>query len=209
MKNLNKPFFDLTAADLMTQHIVAIPIEMSLYEAARVLRDAQVRGAPVVDHAGRTVGVLSTSDLARWAVDQSAPASEARLQTCQYQEKRREAGGTSVVLCLQPDGSCPMQSPYRNVDGTVSSECAEPNTMLADWQCVRTESLPAESVRHYMTTGAVTADAGTAAVELAKKMGRFCIKRVIIVDEQERPVGVVSSSDLIAAIARNDLASVV
>ena len=46
MHVLAKPFSALTAADLMTRDVVAIPERLSLRAAAHLLAQAQVTGAP-------------------------------------------------------------------------------------------------------------------------------------------------------------------
>src|SRR5260370_10548324 len=81
MHVLAKPFATLTAADLMTRDVVAIPEHMSLRTAARLLAGAQVTGAPVIDENGACVGVLSGSDFVRWA-DEGAPRRRACVSSC-------------------------------------------------------------------------------------------------------------------------------
>ena len=49
--------FDLTAADLMSRDVVTSPEEMSLRGAARLLVNAGISGAPVMDAGGRCTGV--------------------------------------------------------------------------------------------------------------------------------------------------------
>jgi CBS domain-containing membrane protein len=73
MRTQTNSFLDLTAAELMSHEVVTLHQDMPLREAARRLAAAGISGAPVVDVAGRCVGVLSTSDLAR-VVGQEAPA---------------------------------------------------------------------------------------------------------------------------------------
>jgi CBS domain-containing protein len=60
-----KSLLELTAADLQTQVVLTLPATMSLRDAAIKLSQARCHGAPVVDEAGRCVGVLSVSDVAR------------------------------------------------------------------------------------------------------------------------------------------------
>jgi CBS-domain-containing membrane protein len=74
------------------------------------------------------------------------------------------------------------------------------------WQIVDADELPLDDVRHHMTTDlvAVGPDAGIA--ELARKMIDAHIHRVIVVDELGRPIGVVSSTDILAAVANMALA---
>ncbi|MFE9484259.1 CBS domain-containing protein [Streptomyces spororaveus] len=52
-----------TAADLMTSPAIAARTEWSVVRAARVMRGRQVKRLPVVDAAGRLIGILSRSDL--------------------------------------------------------------------------------------------------------------------------------------------------
>ena len=76
------------------------------------------------------------------------------------------------------------------------SEC-----VCSDWQICDAESLPTEEVGGYMTPDPVTAPHATRVGELARMMLDAHIHRVIIVDEARRPVGVVSSTDILAAVA--------
>ena len=65
MPDLEKPIESLTAADLMSCALVTIPEEMSQRDAAKLLAERDVRGAPVVDENGRCIGVVSTTDFLR------------------------------------------------------------------------------------------------------------------------------------------------
>jgi CBS-domain-containing membrane protein len=62
--------------------------------------------------------------------------------------------------------------------------------------------LPPDAVARYMTTDPVTARTTTPMRELARMMLDAHIHRVVIVDEHNRPVGIVSSTDVLAAVAR-------
>jgi CBS domain-containing membrane protein len=86
--------------------------------------------------------------------------------------------------------------------------CAAPLCVCADWQVLEIEDLPAEEVRHHMTPNPVTVRAGTPVRDLARLMLDAHIHRIIVVDAKRRPVGVVSSTDLIAAIAHAEPAEV-
>jgi CBS domain-containing protein len=52
-----------TAADLMMPNPISIEASASLREAVAVLIDRGISGAPVIDEAGRPIGVLSRSDI--------------------------------------------------------------------------------------------------------------------------------------------------
>jgi CBS domain-containing protein len=197
MVSSTKSLFALTAGDLMSQGVVTVPEGMPLREAARRLAQSSVHGVPVVDGEGRCVGVLSVTDLARWAVDLASPHPQAR--DCTFQERRREASGRETVLCTLLAGTCLSQRPQRRPDGKVETVCVQPQGVCADWQIVE-EALPTEDVRHYMTADPVTVDEGTPIRTLARRMLDAAVHRVIVVDQQ-RPVGVVSGTDLLAALA--------
>jgi CBS domain-containing protein len=69
----------LMAADLMTANPVSIRDEATVKEAVAMLADKKFSAAPVIDHAGRPVGVLSRADLVihmRETVDYAEPIHE-------------------------------------------------------------------------------------------------------------------------------------
>jgi CBS domain-containing protein len=162
MRTVGKPLLAMTADDLMSRALVVIPEEMSLQCAARLLRQSQVTGAPVVNSEGRCVGVLSATDFLRWAegMDRSGNAGAER---------------------------CPAQP-----------------CVCADWQVLDADELPAEEVRRYMTPDPVMTDPATPIGRLAWNMVDAHIHRIIVVDAQRRPIGIVSSTDILAAVAYAD-----
>jgi CBS domain-containing protein len=194
---------DLTAEDLETKIVVSLPETMPLRDAAKELLGAGVHGAPVVDAAGRCVGVLSVTDLARWAVQRTG-GTAGRPRTCSYQETHRGLRGAETVLCTVEKGRCPYQHERRLPNGTVVTACREPHTVCHEWQMVEIEGLPTEDVRHYMTAEPVTADPDTPIAALARLMINSVVQRVIVTDADRRPVGIVSATDLVAALARAD-----
>ena len=52
-----------TARDVMTRNVALVRADQTLREAAALLTECHISGAPVVDRDGRLVGVLSESDL--------------------------------------------------------------------------------------------------------------------------------------------------
>jgi CBS-domain-containing membrane protein len=162
MRSPCKPFFALTAEDLMTREVVTIPEEMSLAAAARLLLRAHISGAPVVDADGVCVGVISATDFLHLA-----------------------------------ERDCPV----------TAGACPAPMCVCAEWQVMDPAALPPDEVRDHMTADPVTVRPGSPVGELARAMLDAHIHRVIVVDGKERPVGVVSSTDLIAAVARTEAAA--
>jgi len=155
----HKSLFALTADEIMTRNVIAIPQAMNLHAAARLLAQERISGAPVTDGQGRCVGVLSATDFVRWA---------------------RTGGRPDPVLC-------------------TGSPC-----VCSDWQLVDLERLPCEEVRSYMTRNPVVAEPTTPLTRLARLMRDAHIHRVIVVDGDGRPVGIVSSTDVLGALASHD-----
>jgi len=72
------------------------------------------------------------------------------------------------------------------------------------WQIFDAEAPPEDCVADVMTVDPVTAKHHTKIGDLARMMIDAHIHRVIVVDEGNRPIGVVSSTDIIAALAHAD-----
>jgi len=155
MMTLHRTFFELTAEDLMSRDVVCIPAATSLRNAARMLVEAGVSGAPVVDEEGRCLGVLSQNDLTRFLAQNDAAA------IAQHEEEE----------------------------------------FTADWQVADVEDLPADAVSRYLTRGAVTAPIHTPITELAAQMCDARVHRVLIADGRGKVVGIVSSLDVLRAVA--------
>lgn len=154
---LQRPLITLTAADIMSRDVIAIPREMSLQRAARLLSNTQVSGAPVVDEQRRCIGVLSATDFMRWAGEE--------------QHEQRLLG--------EEDSRC----------------------FCSAWSIVEVEELPADEVGDYMTADPVMVVAGTRIGKLARHMIDAHIHRIVVVDAQQRPIGIVSATDILAAVA--------
>jgi CBS domain-containing protein len=144
----------LTASDLMSRSVVLVPKEMSLCAAARLLCQAHVSGAPVVDVHGRCIGVLSTTDFLHYA---------------ETAKSRRDPHLTEAVHA---------------------------------WQIVAEETPSGELVADYMTRDPVTVPPHTPIRQLARMMVDAHIHRIIVVDKEQRPIGIVSSTDILAAVAQ-------
>jgi len=55
----------MKASDVMSAVVVTIPVEATIVEAARLLLDHHISGAPVVNGGGRLVGIVTEGDLFR------------------------------------------------------------------------------------------------------------------------------------------------
>jgi CBS domain-containing protein len=188
-----------SAADLMTHDVRTIPDSMPLNEAAQRLTEFGVRGAPVVDDNGRCVGVFSVSDLARWTAGRSRMESMIP-NTCSFQEKIREPGGRETVLCLMAEGVCPFQKSDCTKCGKDVLSCSQPHCVPSDWQMVECEP-GAATVRDVMTTEIVSVTPDTSASDLARTMLEHRVHRLLVLDVEHHPVGIVTVGDVIRMLA--------
>lgn len=74
----------------------------------------------------------------------------------------------------------------------------------SSWQIVPEGKLPEDAVGNHMTCQLVTVDPTKLIGEIARMMLDAHIHRVIVVDEYDRPIGIVSSTDVLAAVAQAD-----
>jgi CBS domain-containing protein len=110
------------AADLMTPNPVSVRADATVREAIALLVDNAYSAAPVIDHAGRAVGVVSRSDILaheRERVEHAAPVPEyyresdlttdageflpGGFQVEQVQRTRVEEIMTPAVFAVRPD----------------------------------------------------------------------------------------------------------
>jgi CBS domain-containing protein len=73
--------------------------------------------------------------------------------------------------------------------------------VLVDWQVVELDRPPIDQVRDFMTADPVMVAPNTGIGVLARQMVNARIDRVIVVDERRKPIGVVSLTDIAAAVA--------
>jgi CBS domain-containing protein len=201
MMTIAKPLLALTAGDVMTSPVVVIRLGTRLHTAAHRLRQAAVSAAPVVDEEGRCVGALSAADFVRWAEDNGPPRADAsRALTCLYQKDDRRADGTEGTRCTRAGGSCPLQVEDVNLAGEACLFCLLPHCILLDWQQV-VEGDPADEVGRYMTRDVVTVTPHTPLTRVARLMIDAHLHRVVVVDDAGRPTGIVTTTDVVAAVA--------
>jgi CBS domain-containing protein len=78
-----------------------------------------------------------------------------------------------------------------------------PGCVCTEWEVVQPDwaDLPPDAVGRYMTPDPVTVPPETTLGEMAQRMVDAHIHRLIVTDAEGRPIGIVSSTDLLAAVA--------
>jgi len=88
----------------------------------------------------------------------------------------------------------------RNRDGPAA--CAASPAFCVSSQLVDPDKLPDATVRDYMTHGPITVAATASLGELARKMTDVHIHRLIVMDKNGKPIGLVSTTDIMTAVAQ-------
>ena len=146
---------------------------------------------------------LTAADLMSRAEEEGGPSAELdRVRACPWQTKGRLLNGEEAVICTLVGGSCPMQEIRPMMGGRYTAVCLLPPPDRSERQVI--ENLPSDPVGRYLTADVVTVEAHTPLPELARLMLDAHIHRVVVIDEHGKPIGVVSSRDVIAAVAREE-----
>lgn len=80
--------------------------------------------------------------------------------------------------------------------------CTFPDCVGSEWQMINVTEGVEGMVRDYMTPDPVTAPPEATITRLAQMMVDAHVHRIIIVDRQRHPVGIVSTTDIVAAVGR-------
>lgn len=137
----------------------------------------------------------------------AADLMTAPVMTIPQETSLREA---ARLLCRAGISGAPVVSPEGRCLGVLSSHDfvtwagaeGEAIRFIAPWgEMIDVEDAPNSEIRHYMTTQPVTAAPTTPVGELAQIMVDAHIHRVLVV-EQNRPTGIVTSTDVLAALAQ-------
>jgi CBS domain-containing protein len=192
------PLLALTASDLMSPDVVTISQDTPLRTAAELFSRRHIPEAAVVDADGRCVGMLTATDLLHWALE-GAPADEdVPRAACLYQVRGQLLGGPDAVICTAAPGSCPLQQMRATTAGRHTAVCLLPDAVVNDWQ--QSRRVPVHAVGRCRTADVATVGVETPLSVLARTLIEAHLDRLIVVDDQHRPIGIVSCTDVLAAL---------
>ncbi len=186
-----KPARALTAADVMNRAVVVVLLQMPVREAARLIHCARASEAAVVDAQGRCVGMLSADDLLRWIEAGCPEVVLSPAGACPYEVRGRLLTGRDAVICILEHESCPYQVSYPGVGGQHTDVCMRP--AAAD--------SPFGTIPRYLTTDVARVRPETPLPELVRQILDTRAEHLFVLDDGERPVGIVSATDVLKAVA--------
>lgn len=162
---------ELRVRDIMQHDVVTIPADATAGEAARLLWTRQIGGAPVLDDAGRVVGVVSTTDLL-------VPEGERVTEPVPHAVMQSDRAAEGPGWFLAPDTQLLAGEPP-----------AEPPTIAR-----RTR------VRDLMTPATFSVRPEATIPELARFMLNAGIHRALVL-EGEALTGIVTTFDVLRAVS--------
>jgi len=204
MASPTQHILDLTARDLMAHPVLSLPQEMPVREAAGLLLRNQCSGAPVVDKQGRCVGILSATAFMRIASQRqdASPASPAHPVNRPLASSSTGTDSSEITRpALAPELRQIQVEESHLAEKEEVAVPSQSSSFCTDWQAVEMEKLPAEEVRRYMTADPVTVPPEASIRNLARMIRNSHMHRVIVVDGEHRPMGIVTAGDIMDALA--------
>jgi CBS domain-containing protein len=160
----------LRARDVMTREVTTVSQDVPVEELIQLLRVSHFSAIPVIDQDGRAVGLVSETDILRALAYTVGPPGTGEFSPKFQAGKRRVS---AVILDAAGHG-----------DARTSAALRE---------------LVKRPVRELMTPYVHSCSLDAAVVELCEMMVWKEIHRVVVVDDG-KPVGIVSSIDLITKL---------
>lgn len=165
----------LRVADCMTRPVVVIRAQQTMAEAAEKLARHNISGLAVTDDEGRAVGILSATDFVR-------------------REEKASTPDWTMDSVFAPSSKPGASSPPVALPLPVPAEAASPS-----------ESLPVAEVAeglvgNHMTKAVQTVPPEASLLHAARMMCAEHIHRLLVLDAQAQPVGVLTSLDIVAAL---------
>jgi CBS-domain-containing membrane protein len=133
---------------------------------------------------------------------------ELSLKTAARWLARDHISGAPVVdeagCCIGVLSSTDFVRYLEKEEGAETPHCTLTADVVHGWQMIELEMLPQDQVRNFMTPSPLTVAPNTSIVELARLMLEAHVHRLIVVDEDLHPIGIVTATDILAAVAHTN-----
>ena len=180
----------LTVKDLMMPEPLTVEAQESLRSAAELLTSSGISGAPVVS-GDKLVGMISLADVLAFEVNEpDGPVFRPELSEPFEDLVPEEADGIG-------DASGWLSTLWEDGGGQVVSRLDHPET--PEW-----DLLDEHTVSEVMSRVVYHVGPMTPITEAAQLMEKEHIHRVLVLDDEE-PVGILTTSDIVRGVARGEL----
>lgn len=176
---------------VMTREVATATPDTPLKELARLLSEHRISGIPIVDEDRKLVGIVTEADLLSTPLKEIVWYMRSRDVSAVpvLDSDDRVAGVVSEADLLLKEEGLDREAPPFFERRRRRRERAKAAGKLA---------------KELMTSPAVTVGASATVAEAARTMHRNGLKRLPVVDDRDRLVGIVSRADLIKVFLRPD-----
>ena len=180
-------------SSIMTAELVTVSPDLTLQEVARVFAASAITGAPVVS--GRElVGVISTTDLVEF--ETTNPGSP------RQRENQIDWGEIDTLPVLDGSEESEPGLYFTEMWADAGADVlARFQTDSPEWN-----RMAETTIGSVMTTSVVSLPPDSAVQDAARIMALANVHRILVVDESGELVGLVSSTDIVKAVAESGLA---
>ena len=179
-------------SEIMTAELVTVSPDLTLQEVARVFAASGITGAPVVS-GKELVGVISSTDLVEFETTNPG--------TPRQREERSEWGEIQILPVIDGSEESEPGLYFTEMWDDAGADVLERfQNDSPEWN-----RMAETTVGSVMTTAVVSLPPGAAVQEAARIMMPAGVHRILIVDESGDLVGLVSSSDMVRAVAERGL----
>lgn len=103
----------------MSRHPITVTPDTSLFDALRIIRDEKIRRLPVLDSAGKLVGIISEKDL---LYASPSPATTLSIYEMNYLISKIKIKELMTTRVITVEDDCPLEEAARiMVDNNISS----------------------------------------------------------------------------------------
>jgi CBS domain-containing protein len=129
----------MNVADIMTREVVSVRADMRVGQIARVFREHQLSGLPVIDEAGELVGIITELDMVKRHARPQMPAflpllgAYLPLGTKEYKESlRRITGVTAEDIMTTPVNTISPEASVEDAATVMVSNRSNPLPVVDD-----------------------------------------------------------------------------
>jgi CBS domain-containing protein len=165
---------DVKVKDVMREKVITLPVTATVEEAIETFEDDHVSGIPIVDSGGKLVGVLSVHDVAR----------RDHVRQGRFESSKSEYQ---------------FASPLEEEMGEGSADDEE-FTGKEDYS---PEMIGREMVKDWMNPSVISLGPDASLKQACDLMVKESIHRVLIVDDRQHLLGLLTTFDVVAWVSRS------
>ncbi|OAN50117.1 hypothetical protein A6A04_01535 [Paramagnetospirillum marisnigri] len=182
-------------ADIMTEAPLTVPASTDHLEAYRLMTERRIRHLPVTDGQGQVIGIVTESDYVRTlGTDYYIRLKDVASVMAPVSSLQRAAAFSRALEMLsRSDVSCVVIADTEGACGILT----ERDVVRLLRQGVDPQSV---TVGELMTAPIVTVSRDSSLLDASALLAERRIRRVVVVDEGNRPVGILSQHEIVKGL---------